>query len=61
METWSRLKVTRGSEGGEQTRKEGEGARQRTCINDPWTWTTGWELTVGAGGEMGGGEQRRKN
>ena len=30
-------------------------------MNDPRTWTTVWELTVGAGDGMGGGEQRRKN
>ena len=37
---------------------EREGTRQRTCMNDPWTWTTMWELTVGAGSGMGGGGQR---
>ena len=26
--------------------KEGEGTSQRTCMNDPWTWTTEWGLTV---------------
>ena len=30
-------------------------------MNDPWTWTTVWELTVGEGGGMGGGGQRDKN
>ena len=34
-----------------------EGTSQRTCMNDPWTWTTGWGLTVGAGR----GGQREKN
>ena len=29
--------------------KEGEGINQRTCMNDPCTWTTVWGLTVGAG------------
>ena len=42
--------------------KEGEGTRQRACMNDPRTWTTGWELTVrvrvdwaeeGKGGKIG--------
>ena len=33
----------------------GEGTSQRTCTNGPWTWTTVWELTVGAGGVQGGG------
>ena len=28
-------------------------------MNDLWTWTTVWELTVG--GEMGEGEQRGNN
>ena len=30
--------------------KEGEGTRQRTCMNDSQTCTTVWELTVGRGG-----------
>ena len=29
-------------------------------MNDPWTWTTVWELIVGVGGEMDGGGQRGK-
>ena len=41
--------------------KEGEGINQRMCVNHPWTWTTVWELTVGAGVEMGGGGQRGEN
>ena len=32
--------------------KEGEGNSQELCMNDPWTWTTGWRLTVVA--EIGG-------
>ena len=30
-------------------------------MNDPQTRTTGWGLTVGAGGGLGGGGQRGKN
>ena len=30
-------------------------------MNDPWTWTTGWELTVGVGDMLGRDEQRKKN
>ena len=30
-------------------------------MNDPWRWTTGWRLTMGAVGGLGGGEQRGKN
>ena len=30
-------------------------------MNDPWIWTTGWGLTVGVGGGLGGGGQRGKN
>ena len=30
-------------------------------MNDPWTWTTVWELTVGAGFGMGSGGQRERN
>ena len=38
-------------EGGEGSwGKEGEGTRQRTCMNDPETWTTVWELTMGVRG-----------
>ena len=40
---------------------EGEGSSQRTCMNDPWAWTMVWGLTVGAGGGLGGGGQRREN
>ena len=40
--------------------KEGEGSSQRTCMNDPWTWTTVWGLTVGLGGGLGGGGQSRE-
>ena len=29
-------------------------------MNDPWTWTTVWVLTVEVGGGMGGG-QKEKN
>ena len=41
--------------------KEGGGIRQTTCMNDPRTWRTVWELTVGVGSGMGRGEQRGKN
>ena len=40
---------------------EGEGTSQGICMNDSWTWKTGWGLTVGAGGGLGGGQQRWKN
>ena len=30
-------------------------------MNDPWTWTTVWGLTVGVRGRMGVGKQRGKN
>ena len=49
METWDRLTMTRGEAGGGQWWKEGEGTRQRTCMNDPWTCTMVWGWTVGAG------------
>ena len=29
-------------------------------MNDPWTWTTVWELTVGVGGGIDGGGQGGK-
>ena len=49
IETWNRLTATReqGVEG--KWWKEGEGISQRTCMNDPQTWTKLWGLTVGAG------------
>ena len=34
---------------------------QGTCMNDPWTWTEEWGLTVGVGDGMGGGGQKGKN
>ena len=30
-------------------------------MNDPWTWRTVWEFTVGVGVGVGGGRQREKN
>ena len=33
---------------------------QRTCMNDPQTWTTGWEVTAGVGDGVGEGGQREK-
>ena len=38
--------------------EEGEGTRPRTHMNDPWTWTTVWELTVEVGCGKGGRGQR---
>ena len=37
------------------------GDQTRTCMNDPWSWTTVWELTVGVWGGMSGGGQKGKN
>ena len=48
MEVKNKLTVTRGEVGGNNGGKQGKG-HQETCIKDPWTWTTGWGLTVGAG------------
>ena len=53
-----RIKGHRRGEGREIMVQRGEGTRQRICMNDPKTWTTVWELTVGAGGGMGRGGQR---
>ena len=44
----------RSRRGGDQG-KEYEGSSQVTCIKDPWTWTTGWRLTVGVGRWAGWG------
>ena len=41
--------------------KKREGISQRTCVSDPWTWTTVWGLTVGVGDGLSGGGQRGKN
>ena len=41
--------------------EEGEGTRQRTCMNDLWTWATERGLTMGVGGGLGRGEQRGEN
>ena len=42
--------------------KKQKGLRQRTCMNDPWTWTIVWGLTVGMGGRgLGERQQREKN
>ena len=60
METWSRLTAARGKGREKEWWKQGEGTRQRTCMNDPWTWTILWELTVGMGAGLGRGQQRGK-
>ena len=55
--------MARGEGEGHKGGKKGEEITQRTSMNDPWTWTMVWGLTVGArgGGGLGGGEQRGKN
>ena len=60
METRNRLTATRGELREGYGWKEVEVTSQGTCMNDPWTWTTGWGLTVGVGGGLGG-DQRDKN
>ena len=45
METWNQPDSYRGG-GSREWWKEGEGTSQRTCMNDPWTWKTVWELPV---------------
>ena len=52
----------------EQTESEQRGRRRGTtverrgtCVNDPQTWTTVWELTVGVRGGVGRGGQRGEN
>ena len=52
METWNILTVTRGRWKGDNSEKKRKGL-VKICVNDPWTWTTVWELTVGVGGEVG--------
>ena len=47
--------------GWEERWKERERSSQRTCMNDPWTWTMVCGWTAGAGVEWDRGEQRRKN
>ena len=37
------------------------GRSQRTCMNEPWTWTMVWGLTAESGSRLGAGEQRGKN
>ena len=56
IEIDNKLTVTRGEGGGGNATKKGIG-HQETCIKDPWTWTTEWGLTVGAGDGQGRGEQ----
>ena len=60
METGNRLTAARRKGGWGKWQKEGEGISQRTCMNDPWTWTRDRGLTVGERGGLGGGEQREK-
>ena len=53
MEIKNKRTVTRGE--GVIMGKEREGTSQGTCMKDPWPWTIGWGLTVGAG--VGQGKQ----
>ena len=55
METRTRLTVTRG-----EREKEREGSSSGMWINDPWTLTTGWGLTVGWW-EVGAGRAGESN
>ena len=61
METRNRLAASRDEGRGQYWRKEVTSTRQRTCMNDPWTWTTVWGLTMRVGGGIGRGRQRWKN
>ena len=54
------MEQARGESGREAWWKEREAISQRTCLNDPWTWTRVWRLTVGIGGGLGRGGQMRK-
>ena len=49
-----RLTTITGEMGGGEWLKKDEGISQRTYMNDPWTKTTVWELTMVVG-ELGGG------
>ena len=60
METWNRLIAVGGLEGEGEQWKEGEGTSQRTCMNESWTWTTVWELTVGVADGWWDGCRRAK-
>ena len=48
METRNSLTLISGEGEGRKVGKAVEGSSRETGINDPWTWTTGWGLTVGA-------------
>ena len=54
METRNRLTLMRQEGEWGEGGKKGEGSSQGTCMDDPWTWTTGQGLTVGTGGWVGG-------
>ena len=61
METRNRLAASRDEGRGQYWRKEVTSTRQRTCMNDPWTWTTVWGLTMKVGDGLGAGRQKGKN
>ena len=51
METRNKLTGTGGEGMGDKGGKKEKGlVKELVSINDPWTWTTGWGLTVGVGG-----------
>ena len=57
METRNKQTDTRGKGGG----TEGKNEWEELSVNDPWTWTTGWDLTVGVGDGQGRGKQQGEN
>ena len=52
--------LQRGGGRGVRVERRGRGTNQGTGMNDPWTWTTGWGLTVGVQGGLGREEERGK-
>ena len=61
METGKKLIAARGKGVKGDWWKEGEQISQRTCMNDPWTWTTERRLTMGERGGLDGRGQKGKN
>ena len=55
METGNRLTAARGKRARRECWKEGKVISQRTCMNDPGTWTMVWAQTgcEGQGGKRG--------
>ena len=61
MGSWNRLTAETREERRGGSLKRSEGISQGTYMKDPWTWATGWGLTMEVGVGLGGGGEGEEN